>query len=275
MLRTLTKLLHRSGAGKSIPAARRKVASARPQVECLGERVLPATGLTLSAANLYNPQQSNLLLASLGSRPALAYFGPNLTGKSVELTGLVNGSAFDIGTVRFTSMDAAGNFQGFFESHFAPCFCPFGHSMYSSYYETSLDLGPTTVAISGHVGSGLLTLGGGYTYGISFSGAGDGMVLEHHHYLLDHMGQPDDGTIEDENFMVAAHQTINFSGAMYQSGSTLTLNGTAAETNSAAWLMGDTHTAPGTPNHTITPAPAWLVQVLSQPLTAQVSNPIV
>jgi hypothetical protein len=262
MLRKLTKLFHRSGAGKSIPAASRKVASARPQVECLGERVLPATGPNLSAAHLFGP-----ILA-------LRYWGPNLTGKSVELTGMVNGSAFDLGQVRFTSMDAAGNFQGFFESHFAPCFCPFGHSMYSSYYETSLDLGPTTVAISGSVTNGLLNLGGGFMYGISFSGAGDGMVNEHHHYLLDHMGQPDDGAIEDENFMVAAHQTINFSGYISSSGSTLTLNGTAAETNSAPWLMGDTHTAPGTANHTITPAPDWLIRVLSQPLTAQVSDAI-
>jgi hypothetical protein len=241
----------------------------------LGERVLPATGLTLNAAHLYNPQQSNLALASLGPKLTLAYWGPNLTGKSVELTGMVNGNVVDIGQVRFTSMDASGNFQGYFESHFAPCFCPFGHSMYSSYYETSLDLGPTAVAISGHVSNGFLTLGGGYTYGITFSGAGDGMVSEHHHYLLDHMGQPDDGTIEDESFMVTAHQTISFSGSISQSGSTLTLNGTAAETNSAPWLMGDTHTAPGDPNHTITPAPDWLIQVLSQPLTAQVSDPIV
>jgi hypothetical protein len=258
-LRTLATLFGRSEAGTRAPAATRTRPPACLHVEELGQRILPATGLQW---------------AIRPPLPGVAYRGPTLAGKSVEITGLVQGSSRDIGTVRFTWMDGYGNFRGTFESHLSGCWCPFGHQ--AEFYEASTDIGP--IAISGHVSNGILNLGGGYSYAITFSGAGDGMVMEHHHYLYDNPSNPKndplEGTPEDENFMVSDHQTISFSGGLVESGAALTLNGNVAVTNSGAWLRALDHLAPNDPNHHTAPAPDWLVQMFAQSYTAQISDAV-
>src|SRR5262245_25132530 len=132
MLCALTRLFRPLGAGANVPATSRKAAGARPQVESLGERLLPTTGLSLSHWAI-DPRDLRI-----------AYQGPVLTGKSVEITGVVNGSPRDFGTVRFTSMDTAGNFQGTFECHVSGGWFPFGR--HGEYYEASLDIGSIPIS---------------------------------------------------------------------------------------------------------------------------------
>jgi hypothetical protein len=102
------------------------------------------------------------------------------------------------------------------------------------------------------------------------------MATEHHHYLFDDPSDPDnptEGTPEDESWSIGDRQSISFSGSVTQSGSALTLNGTAIEANAFSgvqWSLG--HLAPNDPHHhvgTASPGVWWTPGV-----AAWVSNPI-
>jgi hypothetical protein len=240
MFRKLIQLFQQLGAGQKVVAPRRKHCSFRPSVESLGERVLPTIGLGTNAVILANHN----LLNSWDHMPTL--LTPDIVGmagKSVEIT---DPSGFDVGTVRFTTQDAFGNFQGTFESHVVRHIRLFGQE----YYEANLDIG--AIPISGRVSRGYDSLGGGLVSSISFSGTGTGRAREHHHYLYDDPNNPNgtmEGMPEDESWMVNDRQTISFSGAINQSGAALTLCGNVDVTDHGAWLWAEDNLAPTDPMH--------------------------
>jgi len=248
---TLVRLFERLVCGKKVPAGRRKATAVRPQVECLGERVLPATGVG-SLGSMTS--QLGPFAADKSNRSLFGPFSvPSLVGKSVEITNPSDPDPDrrDIGTVVFTGQDLFGNFQGTFECHLHNHFAlGFG----AEKYEASMDMG--TIPISGSVGTTLPSLSTGWVSYISFHGDWQGMVTEHHHYLFDDPGNPNnpmEGTPEDEIWRVSDRQTISFTGGLSPSGSGLTLAGNVDVTNRGQWLGSLDHLAPGDRNHTVVP----------------------
>jgi hypothetical protein len=245
MLRALTRLFPPTRAGKRAPATRRRVATARPQVESLGERVLPATGLgPVTGTSLWPVNQPPIV------RPF--YFGPSVVGKSVEITepgeliGHVLFPAVDIGKVTFTQMDVYGDFQGTYESHLG--MTPGVPAWLESTYGYSLDIGP--IAISGHLSS-VYILGLGLQTSISFTGTATGMATESRVYpLIDATHPPQmPGPAQHETEMIADQQTVSFSGTVSQSTSGLALNGTVTQNDTVQWVWDLDNLAPTDPNH--------------------------
>jgi len=135
------------------------------------------------------------------------------------------------------------------------------------------------VPISGQVsGLGSITVGGAYSYSISFSGATDGMAREHHHYLYDDPSNPNgpmEGMPEDETWMVADHQTVNFSGSVSQFGTSLNLNGNVRVSDHAAWLWALDHLDPNDARHHVVPLQGTTGVTLDLSILAGISDPVV
>jgi hypothetical protein len=242
MLRALSMVFERSEKVWMARAPRRKAPAVRPQVESLGARVLPSTGPVLGVAYVNPNLDLNQLIHDYPPRYNLV---PNLVNRSVELTGPAGGL---IGTVTFTAQQVT-TFQGTFVSDVATRFSvpgTFGAETYSA----SMNIGP--VPISGSISIGTATLGGGWSYNISFSGMATGQAFEVHNYYYDDPANPYgsmEGTPEWEGWSIPDQQTVSFNGALVVSGSTSTLNGTVTEHDHGQWIWASDYLLRSDPRH--------------------------
>jgi hypothetical protein len=243
MLCVLAKWFERLLSGTQVSAAGRKLSLVPLQVERLGDRLVPA--LTFAAPLTLWKLPTPIL--------SIVYRGPDLTGKQVGITNPSDPNNSDVGDVSFTKLVSDGkggaNFQGTFDSELhSEIKLAFGAETYT----TNLDVGP--IAITGHLGGGQYTLGGPYSYSISFQGDAVGRATEDHQYYLDDPSQPlQQGTQEEERWGVLDHQTISFNGTVSQSGATLMLKGSVDVNDQGMWLGATDHLASYNPNHQIVP----------------------
>jgi hypothetical protein len=250
MRRFLQNLWGRLGEARPSARSDRRV---RPQVEALGERVLPATGLGLGLSQL-----------NWQIRPPVIIGPPGLAGRSVELTATdQSGNPLDVGTLVIQTQDWAGNFTGTFENHMhriASWGGDFGDT-----YDTSLDMGP--IAVSGRISANPPWWLGTYT--ITFGSVGDdgvqghsvaGTVHEHHNYFASSSGM-----VQNEDWNIPDRQSINFTGTVAGTWSTLSLSGTADVVDDLTAKFATDHNPVGTDHST------WWVPV-HQEVMASVSN---
>jgi hypothetical protein len=265
MLRTLAQVFGRLVSGRRVPAPRRRVSSFRPQIEALGERIVPAGGLGVtSIPAVTNPFAHYFFNWPPGAMIVDPANPPNLVNKSVDITNPSDPQHPDIGTVVIQSQDAAGNFQGTFECHLQ------GDQVRlisgEKFTAGSLDIG--AIPITGKVDPPTYSLLGGYSYHLSFQGAATGMVQEQHDYALD-----TDGTPEHETWMVSDTETISFNGSVSESPSGLTLNGNVNFTSVGQWLASADHLAPTDPHHRTVPLSS-IGETLDLGIMASISDPI-